>query len=121
LHTTGEILLLQKEQTNARYCAGSGVTQNFQKRGDTEEFCGDPTVRQYPKVWSRNQKWNKYCSAKDSTLVWLRCGTIQKELLDSAVNDCRRCKKNSPQKKAMTMAAKSRQFTAHKAGKVHFL
>jgi len=41
--------------------SGSGATRPLQRDGGVEELYGDPTVGSRPKVWTRGQKWKKWC------------------------------------------------------------
>jgi len=38
-----------------------GATRPLPRDGGVEELHGDPTVRPLPKVWTRGQKWKKFC------------------------------------------------------------
>jgi len=40
---------------------GGGATQPLPTDGGVKEPHGDPTVGPHPKVWTRGQKWKKYC------------------------------------------------------------
>jgi len=66
----------------------------FRGMGEHEEFRGDPTVGPHPKVWTRDQKWNK--SAKDGTLEVQMRDNLEGGELHPADDGHRRCKKNYP-------------------------
>jgi len=40
---------------------GCGATRPLPRDEGAEEFPGDPTVEPRPKVWTRGQKWKKWC------------------------------------------------------------
>jgi len=40
---------------------GGGATRPLQRDGCMEELHRDPTVGSCPKVWTRGQKWKKWC------------------------------------------------------------
>jgi len=40
---------------------GGGATWTLPSNGDAKELRQDPTVGLRPKVWTRDQRWNKYC------------------------------------------------------------
>jgi len=53
-----------------------GATRPFPRDGGA----GDPIAGPRSKVWTRGQRWKKYCSAKDGAPERLGCGTIQQEV-----------------------------------------
>jgi len=42
-------------------CGGGDTTRPLPRDGGVEELPGDPTVGPRPKVWTRGQKWKKWC------------------------------------------------------------
>jgi len=42
-------------------CGGGGATRPLPRDGGMEELLGDPAIGPRPKVWTRGQKWKKWC------------------------------------------------------------
>jgi len=57
---------------------GDGATRPLPRDGGAEELHEDPTVGPRPKIWTRGQKWKKWCRR------WrageLGCGIVKEEV-----------------------------------------
>jgi len=50
---------------------GGGATRPLPRDGGVEELHGDPTVGPHPKVWTRGQKWKKWCRRWRAGEAWM--------------------------------------------------
>jgi len=77
------------------FASDGGATRPLPRDVSAEELHEDPTVWPHPKVWTRGQKWKKYCQR------WRVGGAQMQDTpggdeLNLAEGVRRRCKNNSP-------------------------